>query len=162
MKKMNPLWAGSTAHNSIDQLNERCVAWLCDASQWTKYKVEGVANYAIGSPSVEMYMKAFNAYKGSTTSLVCKKDDINRKFGYLVGANNTYLNNSGFSTSNSTIEAGPNNIFLIVGSNNSWWLASPSSYYSTAILYVHGNGALLQNDRSNGTHGVFPIASISQ
>lgn len=44
--------------NTIEQENEHCVAWLCDPDVWNNnYKIDQ-ADYAIGSPSVEMYMKS--------------------------------------------------------------------------------------------------------
>ena len=124
MKAMNPKWRDSS-YSSIDQENEHCVAWLCDPTNWTNYKT-AEADYAIGSPCVEMYMKAYNVWKTGNkdaTNLVCKVESAN---GYSVGENGTYVK-SGYYTNNNTIEAGPNNIFMTAGSNY-WWLASPSSW----------------------------------
>ena len=159
MKAMNPKWRDSS-YSSIDLENEHCVAWLCDPTNWTSYKT-AEADYAIGSPSVEMYMKAFNVWKTGNkdaTNLVCKVESAN---GYSVGANGTYAN-SGYYTNNNTIEAGPNNIFMTVGSKY-WWLASPSSNRSSSVLYVYGRSAYVAyvgTGSYGGTHGVCPVVSL--
>ena len=126
MKAMNPKWRDSS-YSSIDLENEHCVAWLCDPTNWTNYKT-AEADYAIGSPSVEMYMKAYNVWKDNnkdSTTLICKIES-KYGYGYSVGAQNSYTWDAS-NTGKNSIEAGPNNIFMTAGSNY-WWLASPSSY----------------------------------
>ena len=156
MKAMNPKWRDSS-YSSIDLVNEHCVAWLCDPTNWTSYKT-AEADYAIGSPSVEMYMKAFNVWKTGNkdaTNLVCKVESTN---GYSVGANNAYAN-SGRYTNGNTIEAGPNNIFMTAGSNY-WWLASPSSLDNGYMLLVHGYSAYVNCSTYGTTFGVCPVVSL--
>ena len=164
MRQMNPKWAVSTNGNEIDLVNEHCVAWLCDSSQWTKYKVDGVANYVIGSPSVEMYMKAYGVYKEedgdpdrNSTSLVCK---IGNENGYTVGAGNSYSHNAGYSTAPNTVEVGPNSIFTTVG-GYWWWLASPSFGDNSGILFVGDGLVYAYVNNYNSIRGVCPVVSIS-
>ena len=160
MKAMNPMWRDyhpNAEANEIDLVNEHCVAWLCDPANWTNYKT-AQADYAIGSPSVEMYMKAYNVWKTgdrNATNLICNVESAK---GYSVGANGTY-DNSGDYTSNNTIEPGPNNIFMTSGSNY-WWLASPSSGGNDIVLLVSGNSALVTCDYYNSTYGVCPVVSL--
>ena len=152
MKAMNPKWRDSS-YSSIDKENEHCVAWLCDPKNWTDYKTEE-ADYAIGSPSVEMYMKAFNVWKTGNkdaTNLICKVESAN---GYSVGANGIYDNNG----NNNTIEAGPNNIFMT--KYGYWWLASPSSYISNYVLCVNGISANVDYSSYSNTFGVCPVVSL--
>ena len=156
MKAMNPKWRDSS-YSSIDKENEHCVAWLCDPTNWINYKTTE-ADYAIGSPSVEMYMKAFNVWKTGNkdaTNLICKVESEN---GYSVGANGTYAN-SGYWTNNNTIEAGPNNIFMTAGSNY-LWLASPSSDGTNRVLLVYGSNAYLYSNYCDSTYGVCPVVSL--
>ena len=157
MKAMNPKWRDypTAGANTIDKENEHCVAWLCDPTNWTNYKTTE-ADYAIGSPSVEMYMKAFNVWKTGNkdaTNLICKIGNAN---GYSVGANGTYAN-SGYYTNSNTIESGPNNIFMTAG--NYWWLASPSSDRSSAVLIVYGYDAGVSSNNS-GAWGLCPVVSL--
>ena len=161
MKAMNPKWAASTNASSIDLEIEKAVAWLCNPANWTDYKTTE-ADYAIGSPSVEMYMKAYNVWKDNnknSTTLICKIGNAN---GYSVGANGTY-DNSGYCTNNSTIEAGPNNIFMTAG-ENWWWLASPSSntdgYDAYCVLVVYGSYAGVLYTDYISARGVCPVVSL--
>ena len=157
MKAMNPKWAASTNASSIDLENEKAVAWLCDPTNWTTYKT-AEADYAIGSPSVEMYMKAYNVWKDNnkdSTTLICKIGNAN---GYSVGANGTYAN-SGSYTNGSTIEAGPNNIFMTAGENY-WRLASPSSNSNDKVLDVNGNSARVGRNYYSSSLGVCPVVSL--
>ena len=160
MKAMNPKWRDypTAGANTIDLANEHCVAWLCDPKNWTDYKTEE-ADYAIGSPSVEMYMKAFNVWKTGNkdaTNLICKVESAN---GYSVGANGTY-DNSGNWTNDNTIEAGPNNIFM-TAENNIWWLASPSSNDSDCVLNVGDYHASVNGYYDcSSNFGVCPVVSL--
>ena len=156
MKAMNPKWRDSS-YSSIDLENEHCVAWICDSKNWTNYKTTE-ADYAIGSPSVEMYMKAYNVWKTGNkdaTNLICKVESAN---GYSVGANGIYDNN-GWYTNKNIIEAGPNNIFMTAGSNH-WWLASPSSRNDDRVLLVYGIGAGVGNYDYSYMLGVCPVVSL--
>ena len=156
MKAMNPKWRDSS-YSSIDKENEHCVAWLCDPTNWTNYKT-AEADYAIGSPSVEMYMKAYNVWKDNnkdSTTLICK---IGSQYGYSVGANGTYAN-SGYYTNNNTIEAGPNNIFMTAGWSTCW-LASPSSRNSDRVLYVNGIDAHVDITGYDDALWLCPVVSL--
>ena len=158
MKAMNPKWAASTNASSIDLENEKAVAWLCNPANWTTYKTEE-ADYAIGSPSVEMYIKAYNVWKTGNkdaTKLVCK---VERANGYSVGANGIYDNN-GWDTNDNTIEAGPNNIFMTAGGNH-WWLASPSAISNDYLLQIAGDRASVYvSGYSDKSRGLCPIVSL--
>ena len=155
MEAMNPKWRDSS-YSSIDQKNEHCVAWLCDPNVWNvKYKT-AEADYAIGSPSVEMYMKAFNVWKTGNkdaTNLICKIESMN---GYSVGANGTY-EHAGENTN--TIEAGPNNIFMTAG-RYYWWLASPCSISSDLVLCEDGYHAIVNASPYSAAYGVCPVVSL--
>ena len=160
MKAMNPKWAASTNASSIDLNNEKGVAWLCNPANWTDYKTTE-ADYAIGSPSVEMYMKAYNVWKDNnkdSTTLICKIGNAN---GYSVGAQNSYTWNGSneIYTGDGSIKAGPNNIFMTA--DNFWWLASPSSHHANYVLYVNGYGAYVHvNAYYDVTTGVCPVVSL--
>ena len=65
--EMNPAW--KEKNGSIDKPNEKVAAWLCDTSQWTTYAIlddstqQSKVNYAIGGPSMEMYVDSYNEAK---------------------------------------------------------------------------------------------------
>lgn len=170
MKEMNPQWARSSYSESIDVDNEHYVAWLCDPVNWNDYKT-GEASYAIGSPSVEMYIKSFNIYKSSTgtvdsdetkNALMCKVESGN---GYSLGAQGTYTYNGSneYYTGNDSIEEGPAKIYMNNG-NCYWWLASPSNDKNTAaglVCAVYGDYSYVSRETGGRAIGFCPIIAIN-
>ena len=62
MRKFNPQWA--VQDGDINVNTENVASYLCYHGAWTSYLDDSVASYAIGSPSAEMYIDAWNQYKG--------------------------------------------------------------------------------------------------
>ena len=63
MKKLNPDWSNNSG--TLDGSNDNAVAWLTDPAVWDGWKDANLANktnYVVGSPSLEMYVKSYNAY----------------------------------------------------------------------------------------------------
>ena len=158
MKKMNPKWA-SSSYSVIDNNNEKASVWLCDPEVWIEYKANS-SSYSIGSPSVEMYMKAFNIWKTGNKDSNNLINKIENAKGYSVGSNGEY-ENSGYWTKDNTIESGPSNIFMKVG-NHFWWLASPSSDHSGDVLFISGYNAYVNGYSYINTYGICPIVPLDQ
>ena len=143
IKKMNPLWAtkGNTVEaetTTISNLNEQAaVAWLCDPSKWTAYCDTDKANYAIGGPSVEMYVKSYNQTHGDD-ALGCQYQ-TNDAPGYGYKVNET-IQNSGWYTNTNTLDYSMTYKSMYCGQNGNktgdWWLASPSASYSYGVCRV--------------------------
>ena len=166
IKKMNPLWATkentvAAETTTISNPNEKAVAWLCDPSKWTAYCDTDKANYAIGGPSVEMYVKSYNQTHGDD-ALGCQYQ-TNNVPGYIYKVNNT-IQNSGWYTNNNTLDYSMTYKSMYCGQNGNktgyWWLASPSAKDSTLVCVVGGNIANLDNYGYNGNHGVSPLVSL--
>ena len=150
IKKMNPLWAtkGNTVKaetTTISNKNEQAAAWLCDPSKWTAYCDTEKANYAIGGPSVEMYVKSYNqAYNGITDSNVYTLGATYRATyvpGYIYtlnGAQSTISNNDYWTGSDSLNYTRYNSMYCGQNGNKTgdWWLASPSAGNSGYVFYV--------------------------
>ena len=177
IKRMNPLWAtkGNTVAaktTTISNQNEQAAAWLCDPSKWTAYCDTDKANYAIGGPSVEMYVKSYNqAYNGITDSNVYTLGATYRATsepGYIYtlnGAQST-ISNDDYSTGVDSLNYTRYNS-MYCGQNGkrtgSWWLASPSAFDSGSnyVCYVYGNRANLAHHYfSNTMVGVSPLVSL--
>ena len=62
--KFNPLW--KSTDGNVNNNNEKSDSYLCFSNNWTTYRDTSLANYAIGTPSVELFMDAYNQYKGTT------------------------------------------------------------------------------------------------
>lgn len=164
IKKMNPLWAtkGNTVKaetTTISNENEQAAAWLCDPSKWTAYCDTDKANYAIGGPSVEMYVKSYNQTHGDD-ALGCQYQ-TNDAPGYGYKVNGT-IQNSGWSTN--TLDYSMTYKSMYCGQNGNktgtWWLASPSANHSNDVCLVFGYDAFLISNRYNYGNGVSPLVSL--
>lgn len=174
IKKMNPLWAtkGNTVAaktTTISHLNEQAAAWLCDPSKWTAYCDTDKANYAIGGPSVEMYVKSYNqAYNGITDSNVYTLGatySATSVPGYIYtlnGAKSTISNNDYRTGKDSLNYTRYKSMYCGKKGNKTgyWWLASPSAYTENDLCYVAGNMADLYNISYYTDRGVSPLVSL--
>ena len=160
-KKMNPLWAAQRGSlQSSWNSNEKAAAWLCAPSVWKDYADSNISgSYAIGAPSVEMYVASYNdvAHNNGTA-----KDGLSTEYstkdapGYIYKVNGE-LNNSGWSTASNSIDnTGYNSMYAKLGTY--WWLASPSSDNSDYVCSV--NNSYLYYSHYNPTRGVGPLVSL--
>ena len=166
IKRMNPLWAtkGNTVEaetTTISNTNEKAAAWLCDPSKWTAYCDTDKANYAIGGPSVEMYVKSYNQTHGDD-ALGCQYQ-TNDVPGYIYKVNNT-IQNGGWYTNNDTLDYSMTYKSMYCGQNGkktgAWWLASPSARDSSNVCVVSGGNANLCHSISSNDYGVSPLVSL--
>ena len=160
-KKMNPSWAaqrGSIAPASWNK-NERAAAWLCSPSQWTDYLDSTKATYAIGAPSVEMYVASYNdvAHNDGTA-----KGGVSTEYratsypGYIYKIDGAEQNNGYYTNSNTIDNTGYNSMYA--KSETYWWLASPSSRISGNVCYV--NPSALSHNGYPNTSGLGPLVSL--
>ena len=165
IKRMNPLWATkentvAAETTTISNPNEQAAAWLCDPSKWTAYCDTDKANYAIGGPSVEMYVKSYNQTHGDN-ALGCQYQ-TNDAPGYGYKVNGT-IQNSGWSTNNDTLDYSMTYKSMYCGQNGKktgyWWLASPCAYGSGIVCIVSGYARLSHNDYGIN-YGVSPLVSL--
>ena len=166
IKKMNPLWAtkGNTVKaetTTISNQNEQAAAWLCDPSKWTAYCDTDKANYAIGGPSVEMYVKSYNQTHGDY-ALGCQYQ-TNNVPGYIYKVKDT-IQNDGWGTNSDTLDYSMTYKSMYCGQNGkktgAWWLASPSARDSSNVCVVSGGNANLCHSISSNDYGVSPLVSL--
>ena len=134
IKRMNPLWAtkGNTVKaetTTISNDNEQAAAWLCDPSKWTAYCDTDKANYAIGGPSVEMYVKSYNQTHGDDA--LGYQYQTNNVPGYIYKVKDT-IQNDGWYTNGDILDYSMTYKSMFCGQNGNktglWWLASPSAH----------------------------------
>ena len=166
IKRMNPLWAtkGNTVKaetTTISNENEQLVAWLCDPSKWTAYCDTDKANYAIGGPSVEMYVKSYNQTHGDD-ALGCQYQTDNAP-GYIYKVKAT-IQNGGTYTEDNTLDYSMTYKSMYCGQNGKktgeWWLASPSASGSNLVCHVNGYFACLATGYPYASFGVSPLVSL--
>ena len=131
-------WTNYSLHN-----NGKCVSTLLNTSNWEDFLVTDVADYSIGSPTIEMYCESWNA-KYSSDPIYWNTSPSNSNGYYLATTEN--------STSNYWVRmsssAGYNDTLYyphkeMIEGCPAYWLASPSAdkglndeYYGNYLFYV--------------------------
>ena len=157
---------------TLNSRNEssRCVSTLLNTSNWESYKDNnGMAEYAVGGSTIEMWMDSWNK-RYPSDKLYCNNTNAD---GYYVGTSSkptsTYINSSVMNQKegykNSTLYY-PRKSGVSDGDNNCnyYWLASPSAGGSNYVLCVHYSGNV-SNDNYDGYYGANvgarPVVSLN-
>ncbi len=134
--------------------NMRAVAYMLDTDVWNVYKADK-AKYAIGGPTVEMLMESYSKKMG-----VDYQAKATSAYGYQIskdgGANWAY-NYSGMLSISETLYVLPS---YSTSGANAMWLASPSAYSSSCVVYVNYRGSVDCSDYYNGGNGFRPVVSL--
>ena len=128
-----------------NQENIKVVAALTDTTQWTAYAEPEVANWAIGAPTLEMFVASYNA-----THTIKIDYRVSSSNGYEVGINTS----GGAVTSFDATVTGLGNssdldnaIYCKSGTDDDWWLASPSGGGGRRVMRLgNNNGGNLGTD----------------
>ena len=117
---------------------------------WSTYVQSGVGEYAIGSPSAEMYIDAWNQYKGSKlldykwvasgTTIAYNSSGQNgassaNGYAYAPAYGTTSITSFGMQSALHSLTTEANSMFMTSGSY--WWLASPSCYGASYVCLVN-------------------------
>lgn len=181
LEKMNPDWWNARSTTSWNN-NEKCASYLCDPTTsdensnqaWVSYFDSTKANYAIGSPSVEMYVKSYNQVPhtvGNYTLGVSYSATNNPGYIYTVNrVTSTLTNGNDYSTGDDSLDySGYHSMYCGKnGSKGSYytWLASPSSYAGNRLCCILGDAygltywASQYNSYTGNTRGISPIISL--
>lgn len=179
VKEMNPDWAtarGTATWNT----NEKAAAYLCSpvftngegtvqnsTLPWASYYNAEYANYVIGGPSAEMYVKSYNQVPHTPDNEFSAEYSATSSPGYIYKVNGT-AQNSGYSTNDDTLDysATYNSMYCGKTTNGTgsktgyWWLASPSASGSAYVCSVGGTGAGLGYNYSSNGSGLAPLVSL--
>ncbi|MBP3830897.1 MAG: hypothetical protein ILA02_00710 [Clostridia bacterium] len=140
---------GNTPNKTSENKNIRAVAFMMDTSDsvWGKWANADFAEYAIGGPTLEMYVES---YKDShpESSISC---DVTGTNGY------TYSNASGLEASDENKE-----IYIKTSQENAlaMWLASPSSDDNNYIVLAYCDGNLYYDDYHDNHQGLRPLVCL--
>ena len=146
---------GYTLNSSNE--NSKCVSGLLNTNNWTDFVDTNYADYAIGGPTLNMYIASWNA-KGYTTLYT-----NTNTHGYYVG---TSANPETIEVDMSNTAGYGDTLYYPHKSDYSrygYWLAAPSAsstygpYDSVGVTYY---GVVTGADCSNGFFGVRPLVSL--
>ena len=129
-------------NSTSTKTNIKAVAYILDTNAWNPlYRGEN-AEYAIGGPTVEMFVKSWNDTHSGDKQIACSADsdvDTNSS-GYKVkfanGSYNTYIQGLAQNEYNSIYIKSDNS------NANAMWLASPSADNGNGLMYACYNGKL--------------------
>lgn len=127
--------------------NAQATAYLCDTTKWTRYAVSGVANYAVGGPTLQLLVASINANPNTSYSGTLSATSVGYAYPSISGLPKPYLAEEKS------------------GRYGYWWLASPGSTNNKSIRGVDNTGNVNQMayDSFEGYTmeiGVRPLVSI--
>ena len=118
--------------------NMKAVAYMLDKDIWSDFANRTVAEYAVGGPSVEMLLKSYCEKVPEKKDLY--KTQASSATGYQVSNNGgtSYVNWMGGMLSTSE------DLYVLPQNKgaNAMWLASPSAYGDSYVMYVHYGGGV--------------------
>ena len=122
--------------------NSRAVSTLINTANWDGYVNTAYADYAIGAPTLEMWVASWNATYGDKLKLYTNKNST----GYYVGTGSNSTTND--SQSIRTVTGWQNNTLYFPQGNSVYsncygsWLASPSALNANRLMIVYYDGSV--------------------
>lgn len=168
-------------NSASENSNAKMVATLMDTSLWANFatstKINGLTNKAdelsaIGGPTLEMWVKSWNAKHGT------ESDDTNKlqlyyasnATGYFVGTSENpdtianirtgqgyYADQSGTTGYTDPLYYPPNSA---VRNCYGYWLASPSAAIPSGVMLVGCDGSVNISDFNDASCGVRPVVCL--
>ena len=151
-------WLSSYWKNNSTSINPniKAVAYILDTNAWNPlYRGEN-AEYAIGGPTVEMFVKSWNDTHSGDKQIECEAESNSN--GYKVKFANGSYNNS----INGLAQDEYNSIYIKSDNSNAsaMWLASPSAANYANLMYAYCSGALYSDSYGNGNPGFRPVVCL--
>ena len=147
-----------------DNDNSLTVSMLINTENWTGYVNTSYADYAIGAPTLEVWVASWNATYGEKLKLYTNVDS---GIGYCIGtdSNSTINTDDVYIT---TVTGWQNNKLYFPHGNSTYnecdgsWIASPSAWISSAdrIMNVTYKGCLTTSGSGNGSMCLRPVVHI--
>ena len=151
-------WLSSYWKNNSTSTNPniKAVAYILDTNAWNPlYRGEN-AEYAIGGPTVEMFVKSWNDTHSGDKQIECEAESNSNgyKVKFANGSYNIYIQGLAQDEYNS-IYIKPDN-----SNANAVWLASPSAYSSGGLVRAYYNGSLNNYSYSSDGPGFRPVVCL--
>ena len=148
-QKLNPMLLESGTFFVESNTNTAILttAWLTDTTNWSNYANNEDAIFAIGTPTVELYVASFNATAGMNSA-----NTITLEIG-----TSGYTPNTAYKQLQMAYNHG------IYNNGSNLWIASPyhASTRNDFELYVHSNNGWFNNGGVNfNSYSVRPIVCI--
>ena len=163
-------WVNSSVVSTKNNPNMKAVAYMMDTSKWSNFTGEAKGAYAIGGPTLEMFVRSWNSYpdhSGEENQLGTYWNEdgsenitttnANSK-GYKVKKGTGSWSNYGSSGDLGTTT----NMWCIheTGRADGMWMVAPSSSGTDYVSFVNCYGYLNNNYVFSISYGFRPVVSI--
>ena len=146
--------------------NMKAVAYMLDTNAWSGFREEGVAEYAIGGPTIELLFEAYNkAHPDDEYPNGKYKARAKSATGYEISTDGGEEGGNTWSddiTSSADYLNDSDPTFVINSTANAYgmWLASPSAINTDCVMAVRYYGRVSYRDYSNTTYGFRPLVCL--
>ena len=157
-KLNNKLYLSSSlGSQSNTMVNIRAVAYMLDSDIWNNFKGT-YADYAVGGPSIELLLKAYNKYKNYTGNLEYSAEVFGN--GYIIKRNGqTIQNYVNIIEADSETKDNP---YIVSDSQKSYgyWVSSPTSNGFYGIMNMGYRGYVDDKSFCNNSCGFRPLICL--
>ena len=146
--------------------NMKAVAYMLDTNAWSGFREEGVAEYAIGGPTIELLFEAYNkAHPDDEYPNGKYKARAKSATGYEISTDGGEEGGNTWSddiTSSADYLNDSDPTFVINSTANAYgmWLASPSAFNTSNVMHVSCNGYVGYYSCRNTNHGFRPLVCL--
>ena len=146
--------------------NMKAVAYMLDTNAWSGFREEGVAEYAIGGPTIELLFEAYNkAHPDDEYPNGKYKARAKSATGYEISTDG---GEEGGNTWSNSITSGADYLdhsdptFVIYSHTNAngMWLASPSADYTRNVMFVYYDGSVSNFGCGITAYGFRPLVCL--
>ena len=140
--------------------NARCVSALLNTNNWTGFVDSTYGEYAIGGPTIEMWISSYNA-KGYTP-LYCNNQNSN---GYYIDCidHPTETNHNVYTDINPGYD---DTLYFpyqtVLNGCEGYWIASPSSYNEISLNVINSFGNVGYRGRAAIYYAVRPVIALKE
>ena len=180
IKALNPsLYKDGVTSPTASQENMKAVTWLLNTSNWNSLKtgasLADKVNYVVGAPSVEMMFDSYNTKYGLKDKAInigeLTADTERAKLvyqytsgdvGYKVGPCHDNGTEYDYYTSDYSVKTDATiDSMYYPGNSQYYWLASPSAYGPSRVLFVlcYGGG-IVYRDNYSANLAFCPLVSL--
>ena len=160
-------WINSSVVNTTNNSNIKSVAYMMDTSKWSNFAGNTKGAYAIGGPTLEMFVLSYNA-KHNENKLGTYETIIDASLDSTNGNANSNgykskLQSGSWSDVTEGLDTGNMWILSYNSDTYGYWLSTPGSSYTYSVVtvmeYRHG-GTILDNTTNSDNKGFRPLVAI--
>ena len=140
--------------------NMKAVAYMLDINAWSGFKEEGIAEYAIGGPTIELFFEAYNkAHPVNKYPNGLYKARAKNDIGYEISMNGGEEWDTMFVSSAPELDIN-DSTYVINSEINAYgmWIASPLARTTDTVVYISKDGYVCLNIINS--YGLRPVVCL--